>query len=71
MKGEITIVLYKDQIKYLKAEGVWPKEFDEPAPATQLGKEINSAWYKEVVDDFITFNKYLLISFNLRKTIML
>jgi len=38
VKGEITIVLYKDQIKYLKAEGVWPKEFDEPAPATQLEK---------------------------------
>jgi probable RNA-binding protein EIF1AD len=28
VKGEISTVLYKDQIKYLKREGVWPKEFE-------------------------------------------
>ena len=29
VQGEISTVLYKDQIKYLKSEGAWPKEFDE------------------------------------------
>ncbi|XP_064602835.1 probable RNA-binding protein EIF1AD [Liolophura sinensis] len=29
VKGEITAILYKEQIKYLKEEGKWPKEFDD------------------------------------------
>jgi len=36
VKGEITTVLYKDQIKYLKSEGVWPKEFDAVQPLLEL-----------------------------------
>ncbi|XP_064622419.1 probable RNA-binding protein EIF1AD [Lineus longissimus] len=28
VKGEIVTILYKDQIKYIKAEGLWPKEFE-------------------------------------------
>jgi len=39
VKGEISTVLYKDQIKYLKSEGAWPKEFDEAGtPAEQLNQ---------------------------------
>ncbi len=29
MKAEITVILYKDQIKHLKSQGVWPVGFDE------------------------------------------
>eukprot|EP00088_Acartia_fossae_P008021 TRINITY_DN13777_c0_g1_i3.p2 TRINITY_DN13777_c0_g1~~TRINITY_DN13777_c0_g1_i3.p2 ORF type:complete len:176 (-),score=70.89 TRINITY_DN13777_c0_g1_i3:1845-2372(-) len=31
VKGEISTVLYRDQIKYLKKEGAWPSEFDNSA----------------------------------------
>ncbi len=50
MQGEISTVLYKDQIKYLKTEGAWPKEFDEAVtPAEQLNQlsvkvKHSSAW---------------------------
>jgi hypothetical protein len=29
VKAEITVILYKDQIKHLKSQGVWPVGFDE------------------------------------------
>ena len=29
MKAEITVILYKAQIKYLKSQGVWPAEFED------------------------------------------
>ena len=34
VKGEISTVLYRDQIKYLKKEGAWPSEFDDSVPST-------------------------------------
>jgi len=38
VKGEISSVLYRDQIKYLKKEGVWPIQFQESSPSDQLDK---------------------------------
>lgn len=35
VKGEIVTILYKDQIKYIKEEGLWPKEFDGGKQAEQ------------------------------------
>jgi len=41
VKGEITTVLYKDQIKFIKKEGAWPAQFDnqDQPPADQLAKD--------------------------------
>lgn len=36
VKGEISTVLYRDQIKYLKKEGVWPPQFLDITPSEQL-----------------------------------
>ena len=36
MKGEITTILYKEQIKYLRAQGVWPAQFDAAPPTEEL-----------------------------------
>jgi len=33
VKAEITVILYKAQIKYLKSQGVWPVQFDEQPTA--------------------------------------
>jgi len=38
VKGEITTVLYRDQIKFIKKEGAWPTQFDtqvQPPPLLQ------------------------------------
>jgi hypothetical protein len=36
VKAEISMILYKAQIKYLKEEGAWPSEFSD-SPATTAG----------------------------------
>lgn len=36
VKGEISTILYKEQIKYIRAQGGWPAEFDAPVPAAEL-----------------------------------
>lgn len=36
VKGEITTILYKEQIKYLRAQGVWPAVFDVSPPTAEL-----------------------------------
>lgn len=36
VKGEISTVLYKEQLKYLRAQGVWPSNFDAEPPTAAL-----------------------------------
>lgn len=38
VKGEISSILYRDQIRYLKKEGVWPSQFQENPPSAELDK---------------------------------
>lgn len=35
VKAEIHTILYKDQIKYIKEEGLWPKQFEEKEKSCQ------------------------------------
>ena len=36
MRGEISTVLYKEQIKYLRSHSVWPSKFDNEPPTDAL-----------------------------------
>ena len=36
VKAEILTILYKEQIKYLRAQGVWPAQFDAAPPTEEL-----------------------------------
>jgi hypothetical protein len=43
VKAEITMILYKPQIKYLKSQAVWPVEFDGPSPPADGRRASNHA----------------------------
>jgi len=36
VKGEITTILYKEQIKYIQSQGAWPSQFEAAPPTNQL-----------------------------------
>jgi len=38
VKGEITSILYKEQIKYIRNQGAWPTGFDIVPPSEELSK---------------------------------
>jgi len=37
VKGEISTILYKEQLKYLRSQGVWPAVFETTPPTAELG----------------------------------
>lgn len=49
VKAEITNVLYKGNIKYIKSHNLWPKQFDDPISEAEL----KNASDKNAVDFFI------------------
>ncbi len=49
MKAEITVILYKDQIKHLKSQGVWPVGFDESS--VPLSKPLHGSEGEEGVEE--------------------
>ena len=36
VKGEISNILYKEQIKYIKSQGAWPEKFETAPPTDDL-----------------------------------
>lgn len=36
VKGEISNILYKEQIKYIKSQGAWPDKFETAPPTDDL-----------------------------------
>ncbi len=72
IQGEISTVLYKDQIKYLKTEGAWPKEFEESdTPADKLNQLSVKVKYTNLVVsclmDITFLGFYTRLSFSLIK----
>lgn len=52
VKGEITTILYKEQIKYLRAQGVWPAQFDAAPPTEELkGLTVKAGTDSEVEEE--------------------
>jgi len=51
VKAEIVRILYKDQIKYIKSEGLWPKQFADTPKSEDLKDSVKEGKDKKNVDN--------------------
>ena len=64
MKGEITTILYKEQIKHIKAQGAWPEEFEIAAPTSDLQSLDLEDSDQEDDDIFKNTNRFVNIKYH-------